>query len=122
MLRACVALIVAAVTAVPAIAAADVHRYSHVNQATIGHNSYDDGYLRLVIEGIAEGTDTVQTVAYSTYYRATAEGPGLTTVKECHRLATLALSKPGKYTLIVEFNRWSGETGGNILKCGLRLR
>jgi hypothetical protein len=102
----------------PTLAAADVHRYVRVNQSMLG-KAANDSRPRFVIEGVVEGAAAAQTFEYqSSYYDSTATVE-LAILQECQRAATLALSKPGKYRLDVEFTPYSA-AAGRILKCGLR--
>ena len=109
------ALLVAAALAVPAVAAADVHVYTRVNEATVQPDGYD---AILTIDGVGQGG--ARTFHYL-IQNATGERGGYTMslAEVCYRNAMLALSKPGRYTLKLTFD--VAHPGyGRVESCSLR--
>lgn len=104
-------LLIAAALLVPAVAVADVDRFAAVDAAWIKLNGRNDSRAHLVIGGVLDsgGGRT------GTYHTVT-DPRDLTA--QCHRLATIVLSKPGRFYLDVEFER-TGTSGGTLLGCTL---
>jgi hypothetical protein len=108
------AALVAAAMLVPTIANADIDQYIVVDAATIRKVSYTRDDRELVIVGTSD-SGSARTVRYSPYYRS---DDGNHLLEYCHRLATLALSKPGKFRFDMEFERASStQPGGYLLGC-----
>jgi hypothetical protein len=101
---------VAAAMFVPAIAAADVVRFAAVDAASVKIHANNYEYRELVLTGSVAGAPRTQT------YLADRDEHDLQ--QQCLRLATLVLSKPGKYQLDVEYTRWD-DSGGPLIGCTL---
>jgi hypothetical protein len=104
-------MFVAAALLAPAIAAADVTRFSVVDAASSKIHANNLDFRDLVIAGTVEGR-RVTRVYYSADY-------SLDVHEQCLRLATLVLSKPGKYHLDIEFDGWQDDQDGALSGCTL---
>jgi hypothetical protein len=110
------ALVIAAALAVPAVAAADVHTYTRVNEATVQY--YDDS-IHLTVDGV--GPDGARTFNYLIHNGQTQYGGHTMSLGEvCYRNAMLALSKPGRYTLKLTFDPFTNPAWGRVESCSLR--
>jgi hypothetical protein len=110
-------LLVVAALAVPALAAADVHVYTRVNQ--VGTDFTNDWSpepgTTLDIAGVrADGERS-----YSYRSGSSSESRDTRTLETCQRYAALAIAKPGRYSFEVRFVR-SNETYGYLKGCTLR--
>lgn len=109
------AALVATALLVPAVAVADVHRFTVVESAALTTRSYGSNNTYLDIGGRLESGDAV-TAAYSRFGDSTDANKRL---EHCHKVAMIALSKPGKYILEIDFRSTGSTPGGNIAGCKL---
>jgi hypothetical protein len=109
------AALVAAALLVPAVAAADVHRFTIVESAALTTRVHDTNYTYLEIAGRLDSGDPVS-AAYNRYQDSVDANKRL---EHCHKVAMIALSKPGKYILEIDFRATGSRPGGNIAGCKL---
>jgi hypothetical protein len=96
-------LLAAAALLVPAIATADVVRFSVIDAATVKVDPDNHQNRELILAGTVEGT------SLTGVYLSSASQHDVQ--QQCLRLATLVLSKPGKYHLDVEHLAWTDRRG-----------
>ena len=106
--------LVVAALAVPAIAAADVHVYTRVNQIATDDGYSYEWYSSLDISGVR--ADGERTSSYRIY--SDAPDRKSRTFEACQKYAAMTLAKPGRYVLEVRYTLNRNE---NLLTgCSLR--
>jgi hypothetical protein len=107
-------LVVVAALAVPAVAAADSHVYTRVNQVATDHDDVN-WYSELQISGVLPDGERAVSYEFSPH----PEDRSSRTFESCERYAAMAMAKPGRYVLEVRFTVWDGSR--NMLAgCTLR--
>jgi hypothetical protein len=88
-------LFVAAALLVPAVAVADIHRFTGVESAALTSRTYDSDYMYLEVTGRLENGEA----STASYYRNGDRMDDRKRLEHCHRVAMMVLAKPGKYFL-----------------------
>jgi hypothetical protein len=88
-----------ALLASPAVAAAEVHEYQTIDAVETAAVQILGTYVMLAITGtLANGA--AHTAQYVGYYGSTSSGQA-EAIQGCQRMALMALSRPGRFTLRV---------------------